>query len=160
MRGKDYDLLDLPQVQARLAQPPMWAVSRMGCIAGAHFTSQPAGTVHCPAGFPLYPKARRPERDGSVRVIYAARIDHCRSCPRREERQSYRMATKKPRQCSALATRYTRGDLSSSAFFGLQNYASKKTFKNSNIRRQQKSLAGLSVPYHITSIGAKSPGFS
>lgn len=83
-------------------QQPVWAVSRMGCISGEHFTPQPDGTVQCPAGFPLYPQERRLERDGSVRVIYAARIGHCRSCPRREECQGYGAATKKPRRVSAV----------------------------------------------------------
>jgi hypothetical protein len=83
-------------------QPPVWAISRMGCIAGEHFTPQPDGTVQCPAGFPLYPQERRPERDGSVRVVYAARIGHCRPCPRREECQGYGAATKKPRRVSAV----------------------------------------------------------
>jgi len=83
-------------------KPPVWAVSRMGCIAGEHFTPQPDGTLQCPAGFPLYPQERRPERDGSVRVVYAARISHCRPCPRREECQGYGTATKKPRRVSAV----------------------------------------------------------
>ena len=83
-------------------QPPVWAVSRMGCLAGEHFTPQPDGTVQCPAGFPLYPQERRPERDGSVRVVYAARIGHCRPCSRREECQGYGAATKKPRRVSAV----------------------------------------------------------
>jgi hypothetical protein len=83
-------------------QPPVWAVSRMGCIAGEHFTPQPDGTLQCPAGFPLYPQERRPEREGSVRVVYAARIGHCRPCPRREECQGYGAATKKPRRVSAV----------------------------------------------------------
>ena len=55
-------------------KPPVWAVSRMGCIAGEHFTPQSDGTLQCPAGFPLYPQERRLERDGSVRVVYAARM--------------------------------------------------------------------------------------
>ena len=83
-------------------KPPVWAVSRMGCIAGAHFTPQPDGTVQCPAGFPLYPQERRSEQDGSVRVVYAARIGHCRPCPKREECQGYGTATKKPRRVSAV----------------------------------------------------------
>ena len=83
-------------------QPPVWAVSRMGCLAGEHFTLQPDGTLQCPAGFPLYPQERRSERDGSVRVIYAARIGHCRPCSRREECQGYGTATKKPRRVSAV----------------------------------------------------------
>jgi len=83
-------------------KPPVWAVSRMGCIAGEHFTPQPDGTIQCPAGFPLYPQVRRLERDGSVRVVYAARIGHCRPCPRREECQGYGTATKKPRRVSAV----------------------------------------------------------
>jgi hypothetical protein len=90
-------------VQADVSyQTPVWAVSRMGCIAGEHFTPQPDGTIHCPAGFPLYAQERRPERDGSVRVIYAARIGHCRSCPRREECQGYGATTQKPRRVSAV----------------------------------------------------------
>jgi hypothetical protein len=84
-------------------KPPVWAVSRMGCLAGEHFTPQPDGTLKSPAGFPLYPQERRPERDGSVRVIYAARIGHCRPCPRREECQGYGAATKKPRRVSACS---------------------------------------------------------
>ena len=83
-------------------KPPVWAVSRMGCIAGEHFTPLPDGTLRCPAGFPLYPQERRPERDSSVRVVYAARIGHCRPCPRREECQGYGAATKKPRCVSAV----------------------------------------------------------
>jgi hypothetical protein len=83
-------------------QPPVWAVSRMGCIAGEHFTLHPDGTVQCPAGFPLYPQERRPEHDGSVRVVYAARIGHCRPGLRCEECQGYGAATKKPRRVSTV----------------------------------------------------------
>jgi hypothetical protein len=83
-------------------QPPVWAVSRMGCIAGTRFTPQADGTLRCPAGFPLYPQERRPERDGSLRVVYAARIGHCRPCLLREECQGYGVATKKPRRVSAV----------------------------------------------------------
>ncbi len=83
-------------------QPPVWAVSRMGCLAGTQFTPQPDGTLRCPAGLPLYPQEHRPERDGSLRVVYAARIGHCRPCPLREECQGYGTATKKPRRVSAV----------------------------------------------------------
>jgi hypothetical protein len=93
-------------------QPPEWAVSRMGCIAGEKFTPQPDGTLHCPAGSPLYPQERRPERDGSLRVVYAARIGHCRPCPLREECQGYGTATKKPRRVSAVL--WPRGQAASS----------------------------------------------
>ena len=90
-------------VQADVSyQPPVWAISRMGCIAGKYFTPHPDGTLQCPAGFLLYPQERRPERDGSVRVVYAARIGHCRPCPMREECQGYGTATKKPRRVSAV----------------------------------------------------------
>jgi hypothetical protein len=99
---------ELEAPPARAAQvdvsykPPVWAVSRTGCIAGECFTPQPDGTLQCPAGFPLYPQERRPERDGSVRVVYAARIGHCRPCPMREACQGYGTATKKPRRVSAV----------------------------------------------------------
>src|ERR1700730_16616466 len=70
-------------------KPPVWAISQMGCLAGEHFTPQPDGTLQCPAGFPLYPQERRLECDSSVRVVYAARIGHCRPCSMREECQGY-----------------------------------------------------------------------
>jgi hypothetical protein len=46
--------------------PPQWArVSFTHGFPGSAFTPQPDGTLRCPANHPLYPKARRPERDGS-----------------------------------------------------------------------------------------------
>jgi hypothetical protein len=45
-----------------------------GGFPGSAFTPQPDGTLRCPADHPLYPQERRPERDGSLRVLYAARI--------------------------------------------------------------------------------------
>jgi len=68
---------------------------------GSAFTSQPDGTLRCPANHPLYPQERRPERDGSLRVLYAARIGHCRSCPLRAQRQESSTTTK-PRRVSAV----------------------------------------------------------
>jgi hypothetical protein len=66
--------------------PPKFArPSFTGGFPGAAFLPQPDGTLRCPADHPLYPPERRPERDGSLRVLYAARIGHCRSCPLREQ---------------------------------------------------------------------------
>ena len=68
--------------------PPQWArPSYTKGFAGADFTLQQDGTLLCPAGCPLYAQERRPERDGSLRVLYAARIGHCRSCSLRERCQ-------------------------------------------------------------------------
>jgi hypothetical protein len=68
--------------------PPLWArPSYTKGFAGADFTLQPDGTLRCPAGRPLYAQERRPERNGSLRVLYAARIGHCRACPLREQCQ-------------------------------------------------------------------------
>jgi hypothetical protein len=68
---------------------------------GSAFTPQPDGTLRCPADRPLYSQERRPERDGSLRVLYAARISHCRSCPLRAQCQES-SATIKPRRVSAV----------------------------------------------------------
>jgi hypothetical protein len=68
--------------------PPKFArPSFTGGFPGAAFLPQPDGTLRCPADHPLYPQERRPERDGSLRVLYAARIGHCRSCRLREQCQ-------------------------------------------------------------------------
>jgi len=58
--------------------PAQWArKSFTGGFPGSAFTPQPDGTLLCPANHPLYPQERRPERDGSYRVLYAARIGDC-----------------------------------------------------------------------------------
>jgi len=68
---------------------------------GSAFTPQPDGTLRCPANHPLYLQERRPERDGSLRILYAARIVHCRSCPLRAQCQES-STTLKPRRVSAV----------------------------------------------------------
>ncbi len=70
-------------------------------FAGADFVLQPDGTLLCPADHPLYPQERRAERDGSLRVLFAARIGHCRSCPLRAQCQE-NTTTIKPRRVSAV----------------------------------------------------------
>jgi len=83
--------------------PPQWArAAQMGGFAGETFLPQPDGTLRCPAGQPLYAQERRSERDGSVRVVYAARIGHCRACPLRQQCLGYGTETKKPRRVSAV----------------------------------------------------------
>jgi hypothetical protein len=82
--------------------PPQWAgPSFTQGFPGSAFTSQPDGTLRCPANHPLYPQERRPERDGSLRILYAARIGHCRSCPLRAQCQES-STTIKPRRVSAV----------------------------------------------------------
>ena len=82
--------------------PPQWArPSYTKGFAGADFRLVPDGTLRCPAGRPLYAQERRPERNGSLRVLYAARIGHCRSCPLREQCQES-ATTSKARRVSAV----------------------------------------------------------
>lgn len=82
--------------------PPQWAKpSFTGGFPGSAFTLQPDGTLRCPADRPLYAQERRPERDGSLRVLYAGRIGHCRTCWLREQCQES-SSTKKPRRVSAV----------------------------------------------------------
>jgi hypothetical protein len=82
--------------------PAHWArPSFTGGFPGSAFTPQPDGTLRCPADRPLYPQERRPERDGSIRVLYAARIGHCRCCPLRSQCQES-SSSLKPRRVSAV----------------------------------------------------------
>ncbi len=83
--------------------PPTTATSwKTGRFSGQDFPLQPDGTLRCPAGKPLHPQERRPEADGSLRVVYAASIRSCRPCPLREQCQWNGAATAKPRQVSVL----------------------------------------------------------
>ncbi len=82
--------------------PPQWArQSFTGGFPGTAFPLQADGRLLCPANHPLYPSERRPERDGSLRVVYAARIGDCRTCTLRAKCQES-MHTVKPRQVSAV----------------------------------------------------------
>ncbi|HEV2579979.1 MAG TPA: hypothetical protein VGT44_03925 [Ktedonobacteraceae bacterium] len=83
--------------------PPTPAASwKTGRFTGADFPLQPDGTLRCPAGQPLHLQERRREPDASLRLVYAASIRHCRSCPLREQCQWNGSATAKPRQVSLL----------------------------------------------------------
>jgi hypothetical protein len=83
--------------------PPHWAhAARRGSFGGQDFLPQSDGTLRCPQGATLYPQERRPEHDGTVRVLYAARIAECRSCPLRMPCQGHGTSTKKPRRVSAV----------------------------------------------------------
>jgi hypothetical protein len=87
---------------AAIYGPPQWASpSFTHGFPGSAFTSQPDGTLRCPADHPLYPQERRPERDGSLRILYAARIGHCRACLLRTQCQES-STTLKPRRVSAV----------------------------------------------------------
>jgi hypothetical protein len=82
--------------------PPRWARSSFTKgFAGSDFVPQPDGTLRCPAGHPLTVHERRPERHGSIRVVYGARIVHCRPCPLRAQCLES-TTTRKPRQVSAV----------------------------------------------------------
>jgi len=71
-------------------------------MSGQDFVPQPDGTLRCPADHPLSPQERRPEQDGTLRVVDAARIGHCRACPLREHCQWHGTSTKKARRVSAV----------------------------------------------------------
>ena len=83
--------------------PPATATSwKAGRFTGSDFALQPDGTLCCPAGKTLHPTEQRTEHDGSLRVLYAARIGDCRVCPLREQCQWHGSQTTKPRRVSLL----------------------------------------------------------
>ncbi|SRR5579883_55787 len=51
-----------------------------GRLAGHAFKVVDDGTLRCPAGKTLRPQERRKEADGSLRVVYRARKEDCRTC--------------------------------------------------------------------------------
>src|SRR5437870_786233 len=83
--------------------PPQWArAARVGSLGGQDFLPQSDGTLRCRQGATLYPQERRSEHDGTIRVLYAARIADCRSCPFRILCQEHGTSTKKRRRVSAV----------------------------------------------------------
>ena len=79
-------------------------------FAGSDFAPQPDGTLQCPAGHCLSVHERRPERNGSVRLVYGARMRDCRPCPLRSQCQES-PTTLKPRQVSAIVWPIASGPL-------------------------------------------------
>jgi hypothetical protein len=73
-----------------------------GRFAGRDFALQSNGTLRCPAGQTLSPTEQRREADGTLRVLYAAKIRDCRPCRLRHQCQWQGTATKKSRRVSVL----------------------------------------------------------
>lgn len=84
------------------ASPEVALSWKQGRFSGRDFAFQSDGTLRCPAGQKLSAHERRPEADGSLRVVYAASIRSCRPCPMREQCQWNGRDTAKPRQVSVL----------------------------------------------------------
>jgi hypothetical protein len=75
---------------------------KQGRFSGRDFLRQPDGRLRCPAGATLSATEQRREADGSLRVVYAARIRDCRPCRLRQDCQWHGSTTTKPRRVSLL----------------------------------------------------------
>jgi hypothetical protein len=75
---------------------------KAGRFSGHDFTLQPDGMLQCPEGKMLHATEQRREADGSLRILYSARIRDCRSCVSRSQCQWHGEATIKPRRISLL----------------------------------------------------------
>src|SRR5712692_8155783 len=82
--------------------PTLAAPWKAGRLSGQDFVLQPDGTLRCPAKQALSATEQRREADGSLRLVYAARISQCRGCPLREQCQWHGRQTTKPRRVSVL----------------------------------------------------------
>ncbi len=82
--------------------PTIAAPWKAGRLSGRDFVLQPDGTLRCPAKQALSATERRREADGSLRLVYAAKMSQCRPCPLREQCQWHGRATTKPRRVSLL----------------------------------------------------------
>jgi hypothetical protein len=83
--------------------PPQGAkAAQMGGFAGSAFVPPSDGTVCCPTGHSRFPHERRPEREGSLRIVSAARIGRCRPCLLRDQCLGSATTTTRPRRVSAV----------------------------------------------------------
>jgi hypothetical protein len=107
LRTTEFRAALLP-VQARTAPASGYAPAKValpfkqGRFSGQDFALQPDGTLRCPAGQTLSATEERKEADGSLRLVYAARISQCRGCRWREQCQWNGRQTTKPRRVSVL----------------------------------------------------------
>jgi hypothetical protein len=82
--------------------PTIAAPWKVGRLSGQDFVLQPDGTLRCPANQALSATEQRREADGSLRLVYAAKMSQCRPCCLREQCQWHGRATTKPRRVSLL----------------------------------------------------------
>jgi hypothetical protein len=75
---------------------------KAGRYSGENFALQPGGTICCPANKRLFPQEHRQERDGSLRIVYEARIADCRACEKRAQCQWHGHQAQHPRRVSVL----------------------------------------------------------
>jgi len=98
----------LPPAKEHTAPPSGYAPAKVALpfkrnrFSGHDFVLQPDGMLRCPAGQALSATEERWEADGSLRLVYAARISQCRGCPLREQCQWHGRTTVKPRRVSVL----------------------------------------------------------
>ena len=106
--------LDTPQagqVPPQGYEPPVvGAVWKAGYYSGEDFALQADGTIHCPEGKQLFLQEHRQERDGSLRLVYEARIADCRICEKRPQCQWHGRENQHPRRVSVLLHPRTGGD--------------------------------------------------
>ncbi len=84
------------------ASPEAGLPWKAGHFSGRDFVPQSDGSLRCPAGKSLHPNEERREADGTLRVLFAAKIRDCRGCHLREQCQWHGTTTKKPRRVSLL----------------------------------------------------------
>ena len=80
--------------------PTIGSPWKAGRFSGRDFALQLDGPLRCPAGNTLSATEERREADGSLRLVYAARISQCRDCPLREPCPWHGRNTTKPRRVS------------------------------------------------------------
>jgi hypothetical protein len=88
--------------EAGYSEPTSAASWKADRFTGKDFSLQPDGSLRCPAGKSLFCGERRPEADGSLRLVYEASIADCRACSLREQCQWHRHQAKHPRRVSLL----------------------------------------------------------
>ncbi|HEX4203031.1 MAG TPA: hypothetical protein VHZ51_02295 [Ktedonobacteraceae bacterium] len=95
-----------PQTEQAPAQgyepPVIGGAWKAGCYSGEDFALQADGTVCCPEGKKLFLQERRQEQDGSLRMVYEARIADCRACESRPQCQWHGHQAQHPRRVSVL----------------------------------------------------------
>jgi hypothetical protein len=96
------DVSENPAGTFGYASPEAGLPWKAGHFSGRDFVPQSDGSLRCPAGKSLHPNEERREADGSLRVLFAAKIRDCRGCHLREQCQWHGTTTKKPRRVSLL----------------------------------------------------------
>ncbi len=106
---------------------------RIGRFTGHAFEVLENGTLSCPAEKILRPQERRTAADGTLRIVYRARKEDCRSCALARDCLGRQASGAHPRRVSAVRKRVVQADGARAALIHEQGPSMEQTLEQAEL---------------------------